>query len=258
MRVHHLNCGTLGLGGARFVCNVLLVETRDGLALIDTGLGAGDIERPARLGEQFLQNARPKLDPSETAIAQVKALGYRADDVRHILITHLDRDHAGGIGDFPDAVVHLHAAEHGCAVQGGAGVRAGRYVPEQWSAQTTWRLFKDTGESWHGLPALSVLPHEGGIVAVHLPGHTPGHCGIAIRAGGRWLLHAGDSHYHNWQRRNPPQSPSPALDAFQKSADSDTSAREASQLAVCKLQSEHPEIDIICTHDPFDLDRHLG
>jgi glyoxylase-like metal-dependent hydrolase (beta-lactamase superfamily II) len=134
MRVHHLNCGTLGLGGARFVCNVLLVETRNGLALIDTGLGAGDIERPARLGEQFLQNARPKLDPSETAIAQVQALGYRADDVRHILITHLDRDHAGGLGDFPDAVVHLHAAEHGCAVQGGAGVRAGRYVPEQWSA----------------------------------------------------------------------------------------------------------------------------
>src|SRR3546814_15732883 len=32
-------------------------------------------------------------------------------DVRHIIITHLDFDHAGGIEDFPAAAVHLTGRE---------------------------------------------------------------------------------------------------------------------------------------------------
>ncbi|MFD0510570.1 MBL fold metallo-hydrolase [Streptomyces aureus] len=30
-------------------------------------------------------------------------LGYAVDDVRHIVLTHLDLDHAGGLPDFPRA-----------------------------------------------------------------------------------------------------------------------------------------------------------
>ena len=63
MHVHHLNAGTMcpmsarlvnGQGGlfkrARLVCHVLLLETEDGLVLVDTGLGLGDIAKPERLG----------------------------------------------------------------------------------------------------------------------------------------------------------------------------------------------------------------
>ncbi len=258
MLIRHLNCGTLNFGGARFVCNTLLIETRDGLALVDTGFGLGDIARPERLGEQFLQNAKPKLDRQETALAQIEALGHAARDVRHIFMTHLDRDHAGGINDFPDALVHVHEAEYRCAVEGGVGVRPGRYTAAQWAATTKWRFFAATRDDWFGLPALRILPDETGLVAIPLPGHTPGHCGIAARTESGWLLHSGDSHYHHWQRKRPPQSPSPALDAFQKGADSDTPARIASQNEVCRLQAEQLEIDVICTHDPFDLDRYAG
>jgi glyoxylase-like metal-dependent hydrolase (beta-lactamase superfamily II) len=32
---------------------------------------------------------------------------------------------------------------------------------------------------------------------VRLAGHTAGHVGVAVPAGdGRWLLHAGDAHFH--------------------------------------------------------------
>ena len=57
LKVHHLNCGTMcpvcarlinGQGGwlepAQMVCHVLLIETpRDGLVLVDTGIGTRDI-----------------------------------------------------------------------------------------------------------------------------------------------------------------------------------------------------------------------
>src|SRR3954447_11026301 len=96
MKIHHLNTGTMcpigrrlvnGTGGlfqrARLVCHCLLVETRDGLALVDTGIGLGDIATPDRLGGRWLRQTAPRLDPAETAVQQVKALGYSPKDVRH-------------------------------------------------------------------------------------------------------------------------------------------------------------------------------
>src|SRR5690606_34570364 len=120
-RVHHLNCATMCpvagflFGGTRvrghMVAHCLLVETeRDGLVLVDTGFGTPGLSAP------FLRLAGPALDHSETAVVQILGLGYRTQDVRHIVVTHLDLDHAGGLADFPEAKVHLHAREHAAAM----------------------------------------------------------------------------------------------------------------------------------------------
>lgn len=37
VKVHHLNCGTMNAFGIALLCHVLLVETDDGLVLVDTG-----------------------------------------------------------------------------------------------------------------------------------------------------------------------------------------------------------------------------
>ncbi len=78
--------------------------------------GSDDIANPPRLGRKWVRQTTPRLDPAETAVQQVKALGYSPDDVRHLLLTHLDRDHAGGIPDFPNAKVHVHRRELDMAV----------------------------------------------------------------------------------------------------------------------------------------------
>ncbi|MBV9756858.1 MAG: MBL fold metallo-hydrolase, partial [Alphaproteobacteria bacterium] len=125
MRVHHINCGTMcpmggrlldgktaGLGPAHLVCHCLLIETDAGLVLVDTGFGMQDVQNPrARLPRFFTNLNNIRFDPQDTALARVKALGFRPLDVRHVVLTHLDFDHAGGISDFPLATVHVFATE---------------------------------------------------------------------------------------------------------------------------------------------------
>ncbi len=104
MIIRHLNCGVTEPRGGRLmggsghplrtvhgVSHCLLVETENGLVLIDSGFGLDDIAHPTeRLGKRFLRLARPVLDPQHTAVRQLSALGYDPRDVRHLVLTHLD------------------------------------------------------------------------------------------------------------------------------------------------------------------------
>src|SRR5581483_4659639 len=103
MRVHHLNCGTMAVPGMpKLVAHCLLLELDDRLALIDTGYGLGDVAQPSRLGPGRFATF-PILDRAETAYEQIIALGLDPADVRDVVLTHADLDHAGGVPDFPDA-----------------------------------------------------------------------------------------------------------------------------------------------------------
>jgi glyoxylase-like metal-dependent hydrolase (beta-lactamase superfamily II) len=268
MKIHHLNAGTLcpmsallvnGEGGlferGRLVCHVLLLEADDGLVLVDTGLGTGDVEDPARLGRIWLDSCSPKLAHSETAIAQIRALGFAPHDVRHILLTHLDRDHAGGISDFPWAKAHVHGTEFGAAVRGMADDED-RYLAEQWEGRRDWALYGEFGENWFGFNGVRALgDRNADILVIPLPGHTPGHCGVAVRDGVRWLLHAGDSYYIHGEIETPPEEPPTALGWFQRHVDTDTEIREANRDRLRELKANHhDEITIMNSHDPHYYD----
>lgn len=203
MRVHHLNCGTMRPPLApALVAHVLLVETeRAGLVLVDTGFGLHDIEAPgARVGPAR-HLIRPALDPAETALRQVERLGFTAEDVRHIVLTHLDSDHAGGLSDFPHASVHVTTAEASAATSPRTRLERTRYHRAQW--QHGPHLVEHSpvaGEGWRGFSAARELTEiEAGIVLVGLPGHTRGHAAVAVDTGERWVLHAGDAFYDERQ-----------------------------------------------------------
>ncbi len=93
--IHHLHCGTFcpicaplfGQQGwqAKLVCHCLLLETDQGLVLVDTGLGVEDYLHPKqRLGTLLTHTARIQHDLSQTALKQIQQLGYQASDVQHI------------------------------------------------------------------------------------------------------------------------------------------------------------------------------
>lgn len=268
MKVHHLNTGTMcpvgrrlvnGTGSlfqrARMVCHCLLVETGDGLALVDTGIGLGDIATPARLGRQWLRQTSPRLDPAETAREQVRALGHSPEDVRHVLLTHLDRDHAGGVPDFPHAKVHVHRAEYDMAVLGKPAAPEGRYITQQWQHGPSWQFYGEGGEDWFGFRGVRALgDREPDILMIPLAGHTPGHCGIAVRSADKWLLHAGDSYFFHGQLEARVRMPL-ALGYFQRKADIDHRARVANQERLRALKLGHGEcVTIFNSHDPVDYE----
>ncbi|GAA2488300.1 putative metallo-hydrolase [Winogradskya humida] len=182
---------------APMVAHVLLLETAQGLVLVDTGFGLQDIADPGRRLGPVRTLIRPVLRPEETAAHQVERLGFRREDVRHILITHFDLDHIGGIADFPHASIHVTATEALGARTTPTRMEKNRYRPLQWAHGPKLVEHTPAGEPWQGFAAAQPLTGiDEGIVLIALPGHTRGHMAVAVDAGNRWILHAGDAFYH--------------------------------------------------------------
>ncbi|MEW6729964.1 MAG: MBL fold metallo-hydrolase [Acidobacteriota bacterium] len=268
MRIHHINCATMcpygellinGQGSllapGRMVCHCLLIETNDGLVLVETGLGLQDIAQPKdRLGGFFLTVTRPRLDPEETAVRQIARLGFRSDDVRHIVLTHLDLDHAGGLSDFPKAKVHVFETEHRAAMSPSTLFERSRYRAMQWAHGPFWEIHSVKGERWFGfdcVQAITGIPPE--VLLIPLHGHTRGHCGVAVRTPERWLLHCGDAYFfHGEVDSEPPHCPI-GLRLFQNLVQIDGDARMRNQARLRALAHENGnEVKVFCAHDPVE------
>lgn len=269
MRIHHLSCGTFCPFGKRLMqgeggwlepsdapCHCLLLETDHGLVLVDTGFGTRDVQDPTRFALSMRLLMRPDLRPEKTAVHQLRALGFSPADVRHIVVTHLDYDHAGGLSDFPEARVHIFRTELEAANRRDVRMGHARYRPVQWAYGPTWEQYDTTGEPWHGFPCvrgLRGLPPE--ILMIPLFGHTPGHCGIAIQTDGeRWLLHAGDAYFfHDEMDLRSPRMP-PGLAAYEMLMESDRGKRLANQDRLRELLKNHGDtVSVFCAHDASEL-----
>jgi glyoxylase-like metal-dependent hydrolase (beta-lactamase superfamily II) len=269
MRIHHLNCGThCPLGGAFFdgasrglfasiATHCLLLETDQGLVLVDTGYGMQDVRGPhARLSRIWPAVLNIQLRERETALRQIEQLGFSARDVRHIVLTHLDFDHAGGLEDFPEARIHVMETERAAAENKRRGfVTNQRYRPPQWDDVRDWRTYAAGGERWFGFDAvrsLEGLPPE--ILMVPLRGHTAGHAGVAVQTGSGWLLNAGDAYLYHGQMDTTRHHCTPGLSVYQSIMDTDRPARRANQERLRELKRNHgAEITIFCSHDTQEL-----
>jgi len=255
MKVHHLNCGTMHMPTAPMVCHVLLVETDNGLVLVDSGFGTDDCTDPARVGPTR-HMVRAVLRHEETVAHQIEQMGLKRDDVRHIIITHLDMDHAGGLSDFPAAQIHITAAEARGAIWAPSRREKIRYRSAQWAHTTNIVEHEPHGERWRGFAAAKELTEiSPGIALVSLPGHTRGHACVAVDAGHRWVLHAGDAFYHYGTLDG--RTPVPrALTAMESLVAFDRKTVLANHARLAELfQRKDPDLLIVCSHDPTLLEQ---
>jgi glyoxylase-like metal-dependent hydrolase (beta-lactamase superfamily II) len=177
----------LPMDGLRAV-NVYVIETSDGLVLVDGGWA---IPESRELFERSL-----------------KSLGYSARDIRRFLVTHLHRDHY--------TLAYVIGQEFGASVSLGLGDRASMEVMHSRSLQRDPNLDRlelagalQLAEGWrammpgkrpsmddYGMPDewldrdLVISLGSRSLDALSTPGHTQGHYVFADVAGG--LLFAGD------------------------------------------------------------------
>ena len=251
MKVHHLNCGTMHPPGCgTMVCHVLLIETANGLVLIDTGFGSKDCGDPAgRLGPSR-RLIRPVLNRAEAAVIQVEHLGFRRDDVRHIVVTHFDPDHIGGLSDFPEAQIHVAAAEALAALRAPSWGERIRFRAVQWAHGPKIVEHTPNGEKWRGFAAAKELDEVSpGIALISLPGHTRGHACVAVDAGHRWVLHCGDAFFHHGTVDGTAPMPR-ALAAFESVTAFDRKMVQQNHARLTELyQRGEPDMFMVCSHD---------
>jgi len=195
MTLHILNCFTCNarFGNLKTGMVCLLVETNQGLVIVDTGLGLDDYSNPTRFTQFFRVIMDMPFDPNEAAVNQVKRLGYKPEDVRHILLTHMHFDHCSGLADFPHAKVHVHQREYEVftdkkILHWDEYAYNLRYIAHQ----PEFVLYDTVDSKWYEFNAIR-LPFEPEMYFIPLHGHSHGHCGVAIKTPEGWFFHAGDA-----------------------------------------------------------------
>jgi glyoxylase-like metal-dependent hydrolase (beta-lactamase superfamily II) len=272
MRIHHLNCvSACPLGGilmdgvsagclrARIASHCLLVELANSLLLVDTGYGLHDVAAPrSRISPFFLTLMKPELREEMTAVRQVESLGFDRRDVRHVVLSHLDFDHAGGLDDFPEATVHLLSQEREAAFAQKTALDRMRYRPAQWGSRDRWCSYPTTqGELWFGFDAVRGL--EGvaeDVLLVPLIGHTFGHAGVAIRDAERWLLYAADAYFFHAEMNLEDPHCTPGLALYQTLMEKDRPQRLTNQQRLRGLKAEQgSRVEVFCAHDLLEFER---
>ncbi len=246
--VHHINCGSLHVPpGPKAICHCLLLQDDTGLSLVDTGIGLLDVQAPVeRIGQALIDVAGFIFREEDTAVRQIERLGLNPGDVRQIFLTHADPDHTGGLADFPQAEVHVAEEELASVTRG-----HWRYLPSHFAHGPRWKPWTASSRSWFGLEG---RPVEAGLASevlfIPLFGHTLGHCGVAIRQGEQWVLHAGDAYY---LRVETERDDHPVSRLTEQRADDDATRRESLEQVRRLLRDHGDEITLFGYHDSAEF-----
>ncbi len=268
MRVHYLNCGTMYPRGAslfvpyeeRSCCLCLLIEGDSGLVLVDTGFGTRDMADPNRLRRYYSFMMNIQVDVEEPAVRQVERLGFKAEDVRDIICTHVDPDHSGGLADFPHANVHVSETELDALDHPRNHLEKTRVCRVHFAHGPRWVTHATmSDETWFGMACMRELPGlPPEIALVPLPGHTRGQLGVAVDGGDGWMLHCGDAYYVKEELREIGKAPI-GTRAFRRYAHCDPAQALRTITELKGLLREHgDEVRTIASHDQFEYRNIFG
>ncbi len=117
-------------------------------------------------------------------------LGYRVEDVRHVLLTHIHFDHAGAAWAFAQrgAQIHVHPLGYGHLLNPARLWRSAARIYGDAAMETLWGEMQPVGEARLGTWSDGETTRLGGlsVTAHHSPGHAKHH--IAWQVGGEALF----------------------------------------------------------------------
>jgi len=213
-----------------------LVETTDGLVLLDTGIGRSALADTATMTAMYGGTipTGPEGDPLAVALA---AVDLTVADIGLAVVSHLHVDHTGGIP-------LLAAAGVPVAIQG-PELDYGRHRAEQGTelAAAFYRSdFLDPAINWHRLDGEAEIAP--GVSVIPTPGHTPGHQSfrVDLPGTGTWILTADATDLaQNLHERVP----------CGWSAEPDDAARAVTSLSTLLDLAERTDARMLPGHDPI-------
>lgn len=248
--IYHLNCVKIVSPYADNVCgHCLLLKQKDRMALIDTGIGLLDSQLPEeRIGHELVKITGYQFDENQTAARQIERLGLNPVQVADCIISHLDNDHIGGLADFPNATVHVGREEYENYMSGNP-----RYLKIPLQHNPDIKTYGTSDRLWFGLQARKVATAlDVEMLLIPLPGHTLGHCGIAIKNDDKWLFYVADAYY---LREELSDIDHPVHELAEMRAD-DNKLRIDTLEKIRRLMQDHPEIEIFGYHDISEFEHY--
>ncbi len=205
---------------------IFAIDTDDGWILFDTGCDPEVMVDPEGTWGRLAKAFRVEMGPEDHQLQRLRSAGVGAEDVRHVVVSHLHMDHAGGIRLFPESQIWVQKAE----------LRFAMFPDRNAAAGFIRRDFDD--------PAIKYELLEGdgqivdGVYAILTDGHTPGHQSLVVDLpSGRFVL-TGDCAY---ERRQVDKAVPPPVAADEIAA--------ARSLARIRALESRDRATVIISHD---------
>ena len=90
-------------GTVRIPLPAYLIEHEQGLVLFDTSMNPLVCDDPALVFGDRPETSMIVSNPDQRIDRQLAKLGYRPEDITHVVLSHTHSDHAGGLYLFPQA-----------------------------------------------------------------------------------------------------------------------------------------------------------
>ena len=195
MRLYILDLGSIVLGPAcamaarpdggeyRVPVSAFLITHPAGNVLYDTGMNPGTIDDLEAVWGPLLTQLTPYVLPQDHILRQLESVGFGADDVSYVILSHLHSDHAGGICLFPKAEFIVQRAELETAKPDGVNL----FYPEPYRSARMDGTLADCVRLVRLVDGDLDLFGDGRVLIIATPGHVPGHQSLLVR-----LDHTGD------------------------------------------------------------------
>lgn len=169
--------------------------------------------------------------------------GLSPSDVQYAVMTHTHWDHIGALGDLPNAKILIARTELGWTTPFTQYMDHGVMTHHLKRAKQNLWAFDFKGPPLDGFDASFDLFGDGSVVAVPLPGHTPGSTAFLVRgANGVTWLFSGDA---TWTSRGVELPAHKMLRAF----DDDLEVLSSTIGRLKAFSLNRPDVKVIPAHD---------